>query len=184
MTPVEQELQKVTGVKPEKKEDHMAYVKRVFEATNDLDDQAWDKLSESTQAWLNANAKLSKAGGELTDFPNGKTNGDKPTKKAAVPAKKAGKKDIADDDDIEAKPAKKAAKAPAAAAPVKSAGIKNRIKRMILKKPKMSADELFEKLKDEGEAPSKMTVSGIRAEFRHTIRLLKEDGWLSKDIDI
>jgi hypothetical protein len=87
-------------------------------------------------------------------------------------AKKTGSGKSDDKEDDDKKPAKKAS-----SGAVKGDGVKVRIKKMLLKDPDMKADVLFDKLREDGEAPSRMTVNGIRAEFRHTLRLLKEQGF-------
>lgn len=54
-------------------------------------------------------------------------------------------------------------------------GIKNRIKLALLDDLSLSPDELVKKLGKSGQEVSKVTVSNIRAEFRHTLKLLKEE---------
>lgn len=62
-------------------------------------------------------------------------------------------------------------------------GVKVRIKKLILKRPDISADEIIRRLIKQGvDAPSKFTVVGIRSEFRHSLRLLKQEGYI--DIEI
>lgn len=63
-------------------------------------------------------------------------------------------------------------------------GIKVRIKKLILKRPDISADDIIKALsKDGGEAPSKFTVVSVRSEFRHTLRLLKNEGYIDIDLN-
>lgn len=93
------------------------------------------------------------------------------------------------------KPAAKAASAPAAkpakeapaAKSTKAAGgkpsMRRALKQIVIKKPKMSTDELIEALERKGyESPSKLTVTSIRADTRDTIRVLNEAGLTSIDL--
>lgn len=64
----------------------------------------------------------------------------------------------------------------------KSKGIKVRIKMLLIKKPKSSADDLMEQLSKSGEPPSMHTVRAIRAEFRQTVKLLKEQGLVDLEV--
>jgi hypothetical protein len=120
------------------------------------------------------------------DAPKGKKRADddddeeqpKKKKKAAddddddeKPAKK--KKPAADDDD-EDKPKKKKTEE----APPKSSGVKVAIKDAIIDDPDISVEAIVKKLGKGGADVSKVTVSNVRAEFRHSLKLLKERGKL------
>lgn len=89
-----------------------------------------------------------------------------------------------------AKPASKAAKDKPAKTETKKTrggpdGMKVQIKKAILKNPGISTDDLIEQMKAGTEsAPSKFTVSNIRAEFRHSLRLLADLGLLNKEFDL
>jgi len=54
-------------------------------------------------------------------------------------------------------------------------GVKNSIKLAILDDLKISVDDLVKKLGKGGASVSKVTVSNIRAEFRHTLKLLHDE---------
>jgi hypothetical protein len=98
--------------------------------------------------------------------------------KKAAPDKKPAKK-AADE-----KPAKKAAAdKPRASVTPKDTGMKVRIKKLLIKKPAMSVEDLMAKLEaGPGGAPSKYTVAGIRADFRHSLHVLKGEGLLEIEI--
>jgi hypothetical protein len=107
----------------------------------------------------------------------------KPTKKAAkkkaaakkAPAKKAAAKKEAE---VE-KPAAKKTATKKADAPASGKGISMRraLKRMVVKKPSRSVDELIEALEKAGyKSPSRLTVTTIRADTRDTIKVLNEAG--------
>lgn len=58
--------------------------------------------------------------------------------------------------------------------------IKTQIKLMIFKDPTIPSNRIIEALSKRNVAPSKFTVEGIRADTRHTLKLLSERGMLSK----
>lgn len=62
-------------------------------------------------------------------------------------------------------------------------GIKAHIKKLILRRPGISIEDIEESLDRQfGQAPSRLTISGIRSDFRHSLRLLKRLKYI--DIDI
>lgn len=135
--PIEEELIKATGLKRKAKEPGQTYLGRLLDAADALEDSDWDKLSQETQDWCNANMKLRKADKELNGFADAAGDDDadaapkasKRGRKAAAaeeeeaeeeeeakPAKKGRKaaKPAADEEEEEAKPARKGRKAAAA----------------------------------------------------------------------
>lgn len=56
--------------------------------------------------------------------------------------------------------------------------IKTQIKLMVLKDPSIQARQIIDHLSKRYIAPSKFTVEGIRADLRHTLKILKENGSL------
>jgi hypothetical protein len=96
-----------------------------------------------------------------------------------APKKKKKAKPADDDDDEEdEKPAKKKA----AKIEAKPTGVKVAIKTAIIENPEITVDALIKKLGKGGAPVSKVTVSNVRAEFRHTLRVLKDLGKL-KGVD-
>lgn len=204
---IETELLKTTDLKPKKKEDRQAFLHRLVDAVQDLDDDDWKGLSTEAQSWVNAGASAIKDEGdeaEINDFPDFITTDEEESENEAQEAAEHAESDddeeesdVADDEDKpttkkkSSKPAK-AEKAPAKAAkPEKKAatgpkagGIKVQIKKLVLKKPSISVEELIEKLGNAGTKPSKLTVSAIRSEFRHSLFVLRDAGALSGDIDL
>lgn len=231
---IEKELVKLTGVKAKKGEDRQEFLRRLVEATMNLDDDVWDTISHTGQEWANQAATAYNDGDdkEIPEFPDADDDDDAPeaeesedaaeesepeTKPAAKKkAVKAGKADAnekpakpkkapakpekkADKPAKSDKPEKKAAKADKPAKPEKKAkpdkgekekrgganGVKVRIKKLLVKKPDMSVDDLMAALsKDGGQAPSPMTLSNIRAEFRHSLKVLRELNLLADSVQI
>ena len=91
MNSIEKELQKATGVKPKPKEKRSAYLDRLSDEADKLDERDFDKLSKKAQDWVNeasAEADEAKNRGrdpKIADFDDGGEAFDeveKPTKKA------------------------------------------------------------------------------------------------------
>lgn len=107
-----------------------------------------------------------------------------------APAKKKGAKKkaskAADDEDEDEdeedeapkkKPAKKAAAPEKAGKPAaQGGGVKNRIKECVAADTDVTVDDIVKKLGKLGGEISKVTVTNVRAEFRHTLKFLKDRG--------
>lgn len=206
MSDIEAELQKATKINPRKKEGRQSYLKRLIGAVEELKDDAWEELSQAAQEWANEGVSVMKKDGddaEIEDFPDIATaedaeeeagDSEDSDKEEKVPA------DEEDDEDEEPKDKKKAKakgkdKAPAAKkekaekpekrSGPKPTGIKVQIKKMVLKKPSISVDEIMERLSKDGTVkPSKLTISAIRSEFRHSLFVLRDQNALSADIKL
>lgn len=121
---------------------------------------------------------------EESDVDEETTSKKTPAKKTAkAPAKKAAKPEKAAPAKKVAKAEKKPAEKKAAAGP-KSTGIKVKIKKMVFKKPSISVDDLMEHLGKDGVKPSKLTVSAIRSEFRHSLFVLRDLDALKGDVKL
>ena len=182
---IEQNLRDVTNAKPKGKEKRMTYLRRLALATQDISEEDWEDLKKDSQAWANSAVKKldkdSKAELEEPDLEeDDDVAEDEPQASAKGKTKAKAKKSAA------APKVKKAApKAPPKEnkkAPGPLVGIKVEIKKMVLKKPGVSAEEIMTALEKKGVTPSKFTVSSIRAEFRHSLKLLKQEELL--DIEI
>lgn len=165
MDDMEKKLIEVTGVKPKAKEKRQAFLERLIEGAEKLEDDQWDKLPEPAQKWVNAGIKNLKAEKDVADFKGAAADeGDdektetKP-KATAKPTKPKGK----DEDD-------KGGRVP------NIGGVKGKIKALLIKDPALSADEIVKKIGKGG--PSKLTAASIRSEFRHSLYCLKEAGCL------
>ena len=184
-------LIEATGVKKKKGEGRQDFLRRVWDAASDLATEDWEKLTNPAQEWVNACTKADTDGKALPDIPGAKA--DEPEKEKAPMATKAkaaakaanGKANNNNKAKAKAKPEKsakpaKTAKAPKDKAPklrvFKEDGLKVRIKRAIFKNPSIGRDDLVSLLaKGSGEKISAVTVTGVRNELRHTIRLAQAD---------
>lgn len=222
-------LRKTTGCKPKGKEARQAFLGRLLETVEKLDDSEWEKMGQeaggtAAQQWCNDAVDARKAEKEIPDFaapdeaedesePEGDEaeaeDGDesegeeesedegaedeeekvakkaKTVKKAAAekaPAKKAAGKKAAPakkkaaDDANGAKKSKGRANGPLE-------GIKATIKDLVIDQPHISLEDLLTKLQKGGNKMSRMTVSSVRSETRHTLRVLKAKGRL-KGVEI
>jgi len=130
--------------------------------------------------------KKSKAAAKDEEDEEEDEEDEKPAKGKKKSTKKA--KDEDEEEDEEDEPPAKKKKGAATAgksAGVKSQrdeGVKAKIKRLILAKPQITVDDLVEKLGKGGAKVSKVTVANVRAEFRHTIRVLNAEGLVEIDI--
>ena len=163
MSSVEKELQDLTGVKRRAKEGKQRYLPRLLNAVNDLPDDRWDDVSPEGQEWSNLGMKSLKKKEPISDFPDSQASTPEKSKTETGPVEKKTKKETK----AETEPPR--------------VGIKTRIKEMLLDNPKVRSTEIYDKLSSEGIKPSHHTVTGIRSEFRHTLRVLKSRGLLKED---
>jgi hypothetical protein len=179
---LEQEFLKATKVKHQDGESRDDYLDRILDEVANLDDAAWRALSKNAQDWYNIAQDACNNDQDPPDFPDAE-EGDgvveettdvakvvelkKPTKPAPKPAPKV------------AKPAPKPA--PKVAKPN---GLGNSaqtlIKQTMIKKPRSTTEELAEMLTTKGVKASNLTVSTIRSDFRHSIKVLQAVGMASE----
>lgn len=105
--------------------------------------------------------------------------GKKPAAKAPAKKTEAKKPDTKKTEakKSEAAPAKKAAAGKSTSGGVKKISMRRALKQMVVKSPKLSVDDLIERLEKKGyDKPSKVTITTIRADTRDTIKVLNEAG--------
>ncbi len=203
MNPLETTLQKVTKIKPNKGEDRQDYLLRLVQTANEKaeeDNEWWEALPTDVAEWVNDGSAAHNDGNPIIDFSDdadeeeeyvpedhsdeeeeeadmeAAVNETKPAKKTA-PAKKANsnsQKPAATPAKV-AKPAKEKVKAPRKERPY---GGQQMIKKILLKQPTLTTDELLEKLEKQNFKVSKMAVSSIRSGFRDSLRVIKDAGYL------
>lgn len=99
MSKIQAELAKVTKLKKKDGESTQDFMKRLVRATSDLEDDAWDGLSEDTQNWFNEAADKLNSKKELPAFPDAeeeaapatrtRTRAAKPVEEEQAPAEPA-----------------------------------------------------------------------------------------------
>jgi hypothetical protein len=60
--------------------------------------------------------------------------------------------------------------------------LKVRVKRIMLNNPDISVPEIMDELDGQGLSPRRTTVMNIRNEFRHSLRFLQAEGYLTADL--
>jgi hypothetical protein len=203
MSKVEQELVEATGCKTKEGESRQKYLRRLHDDVKDMDDDEWEALSDSAQKWYNQAADARNNKEDLPDFAGAtaeeddevakttstKDSGDKPaaskTNKASKTTKAAATADNDGDEPVSkkkaaAKPEKSESKSESkpSRSEAKGDGIKMRIKRLVIKNPTTTVDDLMTALEKNGDTMSRFTVSAVRSETRHTIKVLKDLGLL------
>jgi DNA polymerase III gamma/tau subunit len=99
---------------------------------------------------------------------------------AAAPVRRKRSTPVEEDEEEAAPVRRKKATAPPAKSKhtKKPDGIKVRIKRIVVNDPNISLADLLAKLTKRGEKMSRLTVSVVRGETRHTLRVLQDEGKL------
>jgi hypothetical protein len=70
MTTIREELMEATSLKPKKKEDDSEFISRLSGAVEDLEEDAWDKLSTEAQEFHNSVALAKKNDQDIPPFPD------------------------------------------------------------------------------------------------------------------
>lgn len=189
---IETEILKLTGVKvKDMKGPRQKYLKKVFAAVNKLADEEWEELSEPAQKWANTASEAKADSDELPDFPdleNGDGDGEKPKATGRGGKKdKKGKKASGKKTGVTRAGTKKGNGTAAAGgkrSDGKKSGVKIRIKQFVLKNPKITVEDLVTKLAKEGYPTSESTIRAMRSEFRHSLKVLKDEDALSIEIEL
>jgi hypothetical protein len=193
MTEHEKELRDFCELKPKVAEKRQSFLRKLADKIDGIPDDDWEKLSGPAQEWFNQAQLAIKADRPIPDFEAADEGelepAPKASKKAAAkePAKggnkasggKKGSKAAEDE-----KPARKTASKGAATASkgggsdgaLSPDGVKYRIKMAVIKKPAISVDDLVTQLSSKGDKVSRTTVAAIRAEFRHSLKVLSKAG--------
>ena len=207
MAGIEEELQTLTKVKPRRDteeaggESRSGYLQRMMDVVEGIPESDWNKLSEQAQQWYNMGAEAIKAHKPIPEFDvvyvetksadeddeeeqeeeEVETSPSTNSKKVSKPPVKAKVKTKAKGP---VKPKVKAAPPKEKiAVPLKADAVKVRIKHAIIRDPQISLEDLCVVLSKGGTKISKVTTAGVRSEFRHSLRVLQQEGKL-KDIKI
>lgn len=202
MTPIEVVLCKATSVTAKEGEDRQSYLTRIAAEAMEISQDEWEALPNKAQIWVNSAGEAYETGESLPDFPDlEEDDGTKPsTIIPGAPTKKSEKKidkKIRARESLRAydrarkkkkrteKQKEKAKKDRLKLNKMKSlpeSGIKVRIKKLILLNPTASPDDIADALRKAGVTPSMQTVKGIRSEFRHSLKVLIQEGLINLDL--
>jgi len=172
-------------------------------AATELPDEDFKKLSKDAKAWVDGNVDAHNEEHPMNDFPiaNGKGVETKEDKVTDAPAPTGKKKSTKKAAPAPAPAPKKKAAAPAPAPKKKAVaakppttstgngkdrgeksarkvGAQTMIKKLMLKDPNISTKDVVEKLDKAGFKMSSLAVSTIRSGFRHSLKVIQEEGLL------
>jgi hypothetical protein len=199
---VEEELQAITKVKPRRDSEEAGgssragYLQRLMDVIAGIPEDQWTELSLAAQTWYNEGAKAIKAQKPIPDFDDVSTSEEQEPEDTVEEdmadaelqedtTTKAKKKKGARSSTPKPKKAKGTNSGVAtegkSAIPLKADAVKVRIKRAILKDPTISLEDLCNQLSKGGTKISKVTTAGVRSEFRHSLRVLQQEGLIKID---
>jgi hypothetical protein len=197
MTQIEIALQKATGLSYNNDDDRQDYLVQLMARAYDLSVEEFNELPKGAQHWVNDAIKARNDKISLVDFKvtNGKADDhddapatqEAPVQKSKVTKQKKEvkvKKEVKAPRPREVKPKVKPPKIGKVNdtfdenKPQRRVGAQSLIKRLVLKDPKISVDDLLDKVKGQGFECSRLAASTIRSGFRHSIKIIQEEGLL------
>lgn len=98
---VQSEMEKLTGVKPGRREDHQAYAERIVKALDDVSDSKYDKLSQPAQDWAEEATTAFNDKADYPDFPDDDESEDEPDEEAESEEEAEDEDEPAEDEDDE-----------------------------------------------------------------------------------
>jgi len=175
---IELELQEVSEVQQKKKEDRQAYLTRLMRQVSKVEDDIWGSLSKDAQDWNNEAATAFKEGREIDDFP---VEDEEPEiEETAVEPPEGDTEGVPqEEEDTENEVSvPEPEKQPVMRTKVrgKNTSACHTIKRMVVKKPHITVDEITSKLKVLDLKVTPVTISTLRSSVRDTLRVLNEEG--------
>jgi hypothetical protein len=193
-SPIEQELCGLVDIQQNAEESRQKFLKRLIGKIDKVPDADWEKLSTQAQKWHGDAIKAIDAGEDVPDFPDieerpvasTRTRSSAAAEEEEAPRKKKGAGNGAATQKDPA-PKKEAAKkdepAPKKEAAPKKPSALTEIKKMILANPKIDPAGIAEGLTKKGLTASSSTIQTVRADMRHTLRVLVDAGKLEMTLD-
>ena len=185
---IETELLEATGLRAKKSEDREDFLKRMTKAvaSKTFPEEKWDDLSEEAQNWANDAAEALQAKKEIPDFPDAEpedeAEGDEPEEDEAAeeeaPKRRGRKPKAKAKKETKAKQTKKSGgeRKGRALSTGPVSGVKVDIKKMLIKDPRLAIEDIEDKLSKIGSKATRATIAMVRSEFRHTIKVLNQEG--------
>ena len=189
MTPQERELNKVADVRIDDVDEtgnavhatRQRYLQALVVKIGNMSTAQWNGLSKAAHDWANPAIRAYNIGDNeiIPDFPGG---GPEPSEVVKPPELEAKLKAKGKNKAVESEPAAPARKGRAGRDDDEggSEGVLTSVKMLLLENPDYTVPELKEKLKEKGLTSSPMAISSVRSSFRHTLRVLKDAGYLKK----
>lgn len=156
LTPLESDIRQVLGIRYRSHQDRQEYLRKLCRKADRLPDAQWEELSPDLQAWINEGLRAMNNKLPVPDFPGAILSRYEIEKEKRRQEKKT-------------KPLR---------------GLKVRLKQLILEHPRASAPVLHQMLQDEGNVMTLTSVTVIRNEFRHSLKVMRDEGLLKIDLDI
>lgn len=189
MLSVEQEIVKVTKCKQRRDQDRQEFLAEVTEQVHNLNDDDWDTLSNAGQEWANRASSSHNKGQSIIDFPTEDDEQEETEDAADAGASEdAAQKEAEPEEEgakdrkaakSKVKKAKKVKTEKPAKAKLSVLGVKARIKKLIVKNPKVGVQGVLDALTKAGiKPPSRFLTSTIIAEFKHSLKVLQSAGML------
>lgn len=192
---IEETFAEVYRIRPQKNEDRQQYLDRVVERVNETSDDDWERLTEEAQQWFNKAVKPWAARKDIPDFPDAEQeqeddeenhselpeeSEDTMASKTKTKKRATGKKKVASTKSASGAVRKKkvSGTAPKVQTGVLGPSGASVIKRAMLRNMRATPEELQKALRKEGRELSPVRLALVRSDFRHSIRLLQEEGKL------
>lgn len=198
---IELQYAEVYGLTHKKADTRQRFLSKVVEKVAKTSDDDWEQLTADAQRWFNAAVKAWDADTTIPDFPDADDDG-RPEAEASDgdqgaedgPAERGEEDNMARSAKKRAAPKKGAANKKAAAPAAKKRTYvatngqlaesgSSILKRAMLKDMTLKEDQLAKILKTKDFPLSPFKIDSLRADFRHTIRLLQEEGKLKEKYD-
>jgi hypothetical protein len=166
---IESEILELVKVRTHRGDTRQDYLDRLMRAATKLSDDDWDKLSTAAHDWTNAAVESVKAKTDIADFSD------------------TAAEEVVEETVEEAVEEQEAAPARRTRGPSKSNGTRkqsacHKIKTFVVKNPKITVEELSNKLKDIELKVSDVTIATIRSDTRDTLRVLNDAGMISVEL--
>ena len=188
---VEAELVKASGLSKKKKEDRQDYLERLMRTVSKVPDEVWAALTPEAREWNDAAAEAFNAGMDIADFLDLEEELDDFSPPEEAETKNGEVVELAPE--IEEVPAagKKLGRPPGPKvdhkATIEEFGPPRRssskrvsachiVKKMVVRRPTISVNEILDKLKENNLKVTPVTVATLRSSIRDTLRVLNEEG--------
>jgi hypothetical protein len=201
---IELELQEVSEVQQKKREERQTYLTRLMRQVSKVEDDIWGSLSKDAQDWNNEAATAFKEGREIDDFlvEDEEPEEEENSVEGSDAVLEAIDEETFEDDGSEEEepevqnvvpevPTKsgsgRSKESDKPKEPEHQPGMRTKIrgkntsachtiKRMVVKKPHITVDEITSKLKALDLKVTPVTISTLRSSVRDTLRVLNEEG--------
>jgi hypothetical protein len=194
---IEAELLKVSDLETKKKETRQDYLERLMLTVAKVPDQVWTDLSQEAKDWNDEAAEAYNAGMEIGDFPDFEEEeelddfeatqqvDDETGEVTEVKAEEAAEaEDMQPEGKRRGRPPgpkvdhKAAIKefGPPRRSSAKRVSACHIVKKMVVRRPTISVNEILDKLKENNLKVSPVTVATLRSSIRDTLRVVNEEG--------